>query len=213
MSKSDPSEPSLLTYHKPVRYGYATAARVPMPWWLAAACTLAATWPLLLTLTSPLGMGLSHFHFMVAFYGAAMWLLAYGVGLLFVRPTAEPSEETTTLAGRRVLLVMGLSLLLLLIHGTGIVSKLLFIAHYPLFEAERKKTIATLPAGSSAPRGWIGLFPVNFVHHGGDGEIGFSIVTGGGLVHDPTPASYVEFYLPPDEDGRLVGGWAWIIDD
>lgn len=217
MSQSPDAEteqPAVLGYHRPTRRSLGEAFDVPLRWWEMVILAVVATWPFILTATLPearFGQPITGLFFGAITLSVAgvVWLIRCAI----FRPPIAPTSEMAHRSLKRCIFVFGGSGMFILLHTTGLLMRLLFILHAPLFEAERQHALATMPPNTQTPHGWIGLFPITEVRRGPDGEIGFSDSTNCGFSHDPTPSTKAYLFVPPDDDGHLFGKWRWECTD
>lgn len=187
-------------------------ARPPISTAFAVFLFFAFTWPFVLTLAVPLGGPTALF---LGILGTVVGGFTSIVAIAFrhgsVRPLATPSKASDQLSARRWTFLILSVVLFVSAQLTGISFRLLFAAHYPLFR-HALSDVAGMGPGCNAPHGRIGLFAVDRVYRGHDGEVGFSI-GGDGITYDPTPATRESFFCPPDYEGRIFGDWYWTEPD
>lgn len=172
---------------------------------------LVATWPFLLTVTSPDFLYLRPLlHIVVG--GICIAVAASIWFVLALTKSAVNTPAVRVQIVRRPLVVLGAAIFFIVLHATALPLRVLFILHYPLFERAKTAAEQSLPPDSTElPRGWIGLFPVTGVFREPDGDVAFRIGEGG-IFYD-TPGTIGWPFVPPGNGGPLIGNWEWSVTD
>jgi hypothetical protein len=166
----------------------------------------------ILTITVPIGGPLVIVAGRIGtFLGGITSLVAIIVRRSVVRPLVEPLSALDRLSARRWSILTLSIACFVAAHLTGMAFRMMFAVHYPLFK-HALADVAGMGPGCNAPHGRIGLFPVDRIYTGHDGEVGFSIAADG-ITYDPTPLTRESFFCPPDYEGRIFGNWYWTQPD
>jgi hypothetical protein len=139
--------------------------------------------------------------------GGVTATVLFVIRLAVVKPLGTPTKDGDRLSRRRWALCVSATALLITLHASGILFRAAFALHYPLFK-RALADVSGMGPGTSAPHRWVGLFPVDTIHRGHDGEVGFGMGDDG-ITYDPTPVTIEWFFCPPDDGGAIFGNWRW----